>query len=51
MPVVGEIPYDSDVTAAMMAGKTIVQHSGGKPSKAISLLWEEVKARLELGSV
>lgn len=51
VPVVGEIPYDSDVTAAMMAGKTIVQHSDGKPSRAISLLWEELKARLELGSV
>lgn len=51
VPVVGEIPYDSDVTAAMMAGKTIVEHSDGKPSRAIRLLWEELKAHFELSDL
>lgn len=46
--VVGEIPYDSEVTNAMIAGKTVVEHSSGKTSDALRELWSKLKDYLEL---
>jgi len=39
----GAIPYDKDVTAAQIAGKTVVEHSDGPASTAIKELWNRIK--------
>jgi len=41
--VVGNIPYDSVVTEAMVAGKPVVEFSGGVVSEAIKDVWEGIK--------
>jgi MinD superfamily P-loop ATPase len=40
--VVGEIPYDSIVTKAMVAGKAIVEFDGGRVTEGIKEMWEIV---------
>lgn len=49
VPVAGEIPYDRSVTDAMIAGRTIIEHSDSKPSRALRLLWDDLKVRLGQG--
>ncbi|MBS3762092.1 MAG: P-loop NTPase [Planctomycetes bacterium] len=44
--VIGEIPFDSEVNDALMAGKTVVQYSDGPAAKAIKSLWTELKEEL-----
>lgn len=39
---VGKIPYDTIVTAAMVLGKTIIEFSDGKISRAIMGVWENM---------
>ena len=41
--VVGNIPYDSVVTEAMVAGKPVVEFSEGRVSDAIKNVWEGIK--------
>jgi MinD superfamily P-loop ATPase len=41
--IVGNIPYDSVVTEAMVAGKPMVEFSGGVVSNAIKDIWESIK--------
>ena len=41
--LVGRIPYDTAVTHAMVAGKSIVEFSDGKVSDAIKKIWHEVE--------
>ena len=40
--VVGNIPYDSVVTEAMVAGKPVVEFAEGKVSEAIKEVWEGI---------
>ena len=40
--VVGNIPYDSVVTEAMVAGKPVVEFSGGAVSEAIKDVWGSI---------
>jgi len=40
--VVGNIPYDSVVTEAMVAGKPVVEFSGGVVSEAIKEVWRSI---------
>lgn len=44
--VVGEIPYDTDVTRAQVAGKSVVEHSNGPAAAEIRRLWKEVEHAL-----
>ncbi len=39
---VGEIPFDSSVTAAMIAGKTLTEHGPTPASAAVERVWEKV---------
>ncbi|MBW2020666.1 MAG: ATP-binding protein [Deltaproteobacteria bacterium] len=41
--LVGRIPYDTSVTHAMVAGKSIVEFSDGSVSDAINKIWEKVE--------
>lgn len=38
----GTIPYDKDVTAAQVEGKSVVEHSEGPASTAIKELWQKI---------
>ena len=41
--LVGHIPYDTAVTRAMVAGKSIVEFSDGKVSDAIKEIWHKIE--------
>jgi MinD superfamily P-loop ATPase len=41
--LVGRIPYDTAVTHAMVAGKSVVEFSDGKVSGAIEEMWHKVE--------
>ncbi|MBL0731834.1 MAG: ATP-binding protein [Desulfosarcina sp.] len=45
---IGSVPYDSDVTAAMVAQKSLVDFSDGKGSQAIQKVWKEVESFMAL---
>ncbi len=47
MRYIGSIPYDSDVTSAMVAQKTLVEFSKGKAANAVRQVWEEVETFLK----
>ena len=40
--VIGRIPFDPDVNASLMAGKTVVDYGEGPASMAIKKLWSEL---------
>jgi MinD superfamily P-loop ATPase len=42
--MVGNIPYDSVVTEAMVAGMPVVEFSEGVVSEAIQEVWKGIKA-------
>jgi len=42
MRYVGAIPYDRDMTKAMVEQKTLLEYSDGKASQAIKDIWEKV---------
>lgn len=42
----GNIPYDMDVIRAQVAGKSIVEYSGGQAAKEITRIWEELNHAL-----
>ncbi len=44
--VIGTIPLDTDFVKAQIAGKTIVEFSNGKASKAIQSLWTKIENKL-----
>jgi MinD superfamily P-loop ATPase len=44
--VLGEIPYDPDVTRAQIAGISVVEHNDGPAATAIRALWEAVTDHL-----
>ncbi len=46
-PVLARIPYDPDVTRAMVAGQAITEYGASPRAEEIRALWEEVEARLE----
>ncbi len=43
MTYMGEIPYDKEVTAAMVAQKTLVDHSDGPAATAVTAVWQNVR--------
>jgi MinD superfamily P-loop ATPase len=46
--VVGEIPYDTVVTEAMVHGRPVTAYTDGAVSRALARVWHSVKERLEL---
>jgi MinD superfamily P-loop ATPase len=43
----GRIPYDDNVTKAMVEGKNIIEYSNGEVAKSVQMIWENIKkARL-----
>lgn len=47
MELVGHIPYDTEVTRAMVAGQSIVEFSNGNVSEAMKEIWHRVHGYLE----
>jgi len=47
VPVVGLIPYDGAVTAAQIAGLSVVEYSDGGAASAVRDLWTRVSGMLE----
>jgi len=48
LPVAGRIPYDPRVTAAQIAGISVVEHGQGPAAAAVQALWREVARLLDL---
>ncbi len=48
MKHVGDIPYDRDMTAAMVAKKPLVIFSDGKAARAVRSIWENVRDVMKL---
>lgn len=46
-PVLGEIPYDQDVTESIRCGRPLVVHSRGPAAQAADGIWEAVKRLLK----
>lgn len=46
IPVVGKLAYDTVVTKAMLAEKTVIEYSDGELSLGIKQLWNNVKKQL-----
>lgn len=47
IPITGKIPYDSDVTKAMVNGKSTVEYSSGEASREIERIWGEIEEKLD----
>jgi MinD superfamily P-loop ATPase len=45
--LVGAIPYDREVTGAMIRRLTVVEHKCGKTAECVKAMWEKVRKRLE----
>lgn len=41
-PCVGEIPFDREVTSAMIAGQTLVEHGASPAAEAVRRIWERI---------
>ncbi|MDY0176303.1 MAG: P-loop NTPase [Lentisphaeria bacterium] len=41
--LIGRIPFDLEVNAALMAGKTVLEHSDSQAAKAIRKIWQTLK--------
>jgi len=46
MAVIGQVPYDTDVTRAQMAVRSVVEYSDGVAAQSIRQMWCEVEKRL-----
>jgi len=46
VPVLGDIPYDPEVAAAIRAGTPLVQYGSGPAALAVRDLWEQIRAGL-----
>jgi len=46
MHYVGAIPYDRDMTKAMVEQQTLVEYSNGQAAQAVIEIWEKVAARV-----
>lgn len=44
---IGQVPYDTEVTRAQIAGRSVVEFSQGPAAKAIRKIWLEVQKRLQ----
>ena len=44
--IVGEIPYDTIVTEAMVQGQPVTEYTDGPVTQALHALWSQVKAQL-----
>jgi MinD superfamily P-loop ATPase len=44
--VIGKIPYNKNVTAAMIQKKSVIEHNCGEITKAAEKIWEQVFRRL-----
>ena len=45
--VLERLPYDPSATDAMIAGKTVVEHDDGPLSRALRVLWDDLRDALE----
>ncbi|NLF86353.1 MAG: (4Fe-4S)-binding protein, partial [Lentisphaerae bacterium] len=44
--VIGRIPFDREVNAALMAGKTVIEHGRGPAVAAIREIWTSIQQAL-----
>jgi MinD superfamily P-loop ATPase len=47
IPVMGKIPYDPNVTRAMVQGKSIVEYDDGAAAAAIVEVWQKVREKFD----
>lgn len=47
VPMMGRIPFDQEVTRAMVQGKPITEHSDGAVTEELRQIWAWLKARLD----
>ena len=47
VPMIGHVPYDTDVTRAQIAVRSVVEYSQGVAAQAIRQIWREVLKRLQ----
>jgi len=47
VPIMGRIPFDQEVTRAMVQGKPITEHSDGAVTEELQRVWAWLKARLD----
>jgi MinD superfamily P-loop ATPase len=47
MAVIGHVPYDTDVTRAQIAVRSVVEYSSGVAAQSIRRIWREVQKRLQ----
>ena len=47
VPIMGRIPFDQEVTRAMVQGKPITEHSDGAVTEELRQIWAWLKARLD----
>ncbi len=47
VPTMGRIPFDQEVTRAMVQGKPITEHSDGAVAEELRQIWAWLKARLD----
>ncbi|MBP7736912.1 MAG: 4Fe-4S binding protein [Spirochaetes bacterium] len=45
--VAGEIPYDTDVSRAQIAGQSVVEHSAGAAAQSILSLWNRISSLIQ----
>jgi MinD superfamily P-loop ATPase len=50
LEIVGEIPYDSKVTEAMIRGKTVVEFCSNGPARRIKQMWQKISNHLADGN-
>jgi MinD superfamily P-loop ATPase len=48
IPMVGKLPYDTDVTKAQVAGVSVVEYSDGIISQEIKKMWNSIQQILEI---
>ncbi len=48
MPIAGRVPYDRNVTAAMVAGMNLVEWGTGPAARAVTAVWENVKKQISV---
>jgi len=46
LAVAGKIPYEKNVTRAMVHKKSIIEYPCGKATEEVTKLWEQVSQRL-----
>jgi MinD superfamily P-loop ATPase len=45
--LLGQVPFDPEVTDAMVAGQTIIEHSRGSLAQQVRSIWDTIARHIE----